>query len=394
MRVALAATLALATPANIACDVVLITDGEIYDVAKVVKEAARSGHRLFAIAIGAAPVEALARQLAERTGGGCEFVGPRGDAEAAILRTFKRLRATPRNLKTVQWPQTPAWSAPSPKAVFPGDTLHLMAGMPALPAGGLAIEVADAAGRGTFIHVLIADRLTDGDLLPRLAAARRIASLDAVAARELALKYQLATAYTSFVVVDVRADGEKATELPATVKVPHMLAAGWGASSSASLKLAASMPPGFARFEVLSDDLPVADRDATDDLGVHSRDLAWSPPRIESDEGSGLDGATRRLILLSLQLAFTKGLPLPTTLEELHDKHGLPEKAHDTLTKWCESDRSLSEADVVAVLLAVLADKEAPGALDATFLERLKGAVLGERRYRAIRRRLSRMVLP
>ena len=42
-------------------DIILITDGEIYDVEGVVNLAGRSRHRLFAIAIGAAPVEALAR---------------------------------------------------------------------------------------------------------------------------------------------------------------------------------------------------------------------------------------------------------------------------------------------------------------------------------------------
>ena len=89
----------------------------------------------------------------------------------------------------------------------------------------------DSSGRETAIHVPVDDRLADGDLLPRLAAARRIGSLDAAAARELAERYQLATEHTSFVVVDVRADGEKATRVPDTVAVPHMLAAGWGASS-------------------------------------------------------------------------------------------------------------------------------------------------------------------
>ena len=231
MERALTATLAIATPPDVTRDLLLITDGEIYDVAGVVEKAAQSGHRLFAIAIGAAPVEALARQLAERTGGGCEFVGPGEDVEAAILRTFKRLRATPRTLSAVQWPQDPSWTAPFPTAVFPGDTLHLFAGSAGRPAGGVSITVKDSSGCETAIHVPVDDRLADGDLLPRLAAARRIGSLDAAAARELAERYQLATEHTSFVVVDVRADGEKATRVPDTVAVPHMLAAGWGASS-------------------------------------------------------------------------------------------------------------------------------------------------------------------
>ena len=118
---------------------ILITDGEIYDVAGVVHLAAQSHHRLFAIAIGAAPNEALARSLADKTGGACEFVGPNEDAEAAILRTFKRLRSNPRALGQVQWPTKPNWTAPMPSAVFPGDTLHLLAGFTAQPTGSVAI---------------------------------------------------------------------------------------------------------------------------------------------------------------------------------------------------------------------------------------------------------------
>jgi Ca-activated chloride channel homolog len=90
-------------------------------------------------------------------------------------------------------------------------------------------------GRARHIHLGVATHLTDGDLLPRLAAARRISSLDEAAACDLAVRYQLATAHTSFVVVAERADGEKATDLPATVAVPHMLAAGWGGGSRNAL---------------------------------------------------------------------------------------------------------------------------------------------------------------
>ena len=242
MERALQAVLSLASPADRPADVILITDGEIYDVAGVVDLAAQSRHRLFAIAIGAAPNEALARSLAESTGGACEFVGPSEDAEAAILRTFKRLRSSPRRLGPVQWPTKPDWTAPSPSAVFPGDTLHLLAGFKEQPSGSLVFTVHDAAGQGISVPSSLSRQLTDGDLLPRLAAARRISSLDEAAARELAVRYQLATEYTSFVVVAERADGEKATDLPATVAVPHMLAAGWGATSTLGAVESCCMP--------------------------------------------------------------------------------------------------------------------------------------------------------
>jgi hypothetical protein len=347
----------------------------------MVAKAAQSGHRLFAIAIGAAPVEALARQLAERTGGGCEFVGPGEDVEAAILRTFKRLRATPRTLSAVRWPHDPSWTAPFPTAVFPGDTLHLFAGSAGRPAGGVSITVKDSSECETVVHVPADDHLTDGDLLPRLAAARRIGSLDAAAARELAERYQLATEHTSFVVVDVRADGEKATRVPDTVAVPHMLAAGWGASSRVS-----RIPAMTLDVTAYMESRAPADPNMRRSYSVDSFAGAGSPDVSELDRGACT------LMLLSLQLAFTKGLPLPTTLQELRDKHGLPESAHDALAMWCGLGGSLSEAEVVAIFLAVLAGKEARGALDARFLQQLRGSILGDRRYRAIRRWISQMV--
>jgi hypothetical protein len=51
-------------------------------------------------------------------------------------------------------------------------------------------------------------------ILPRVAAARRLASLEDEEAGALAEQYQLVSRHTSFVVVQVRADGEKAETLP------------------------------------------------------------------------------------------------------------------------------------------------------------------------------------
>ena len=70
------------------------------------------------------------------------------------------------------------------------------------------------------------------ELLPRVAAARRLATLPEAEAAQLAEQHQLATRWTSFVVVQVRADGEKAEGLPELRKVPQMLAAGWGGVAS------------------------------------------------------------------------------------------------------------------------------------------------------------------
>jgi Ca-activated chloride channel family protein len=51
-------------------------------------------------------------------------------------------------------------------------------------------------------------------------------------ALKLAIKYQLVSSYTNYIVVAERSDLEKTLELPALRKVPQMLAAGWGGAGT------------------------------------------------------------------------------------------------------------------------------------------------------------------
>jgi Ca-activated chloride channel homolog len=389
MLQALQAALALDTPDDRQADLLLITDGEIYDVDSIVNLAAESHHRLFAIAIGAAPNEALARSLAETTGGACEFVGPTEDAEAAILRTFKRLRSNPRSLGPVQWPARSEWTAPLPGAVFPGDTLHLLAGFTEQPKGSVVITVREAAGQGAAIHLGVAKHLTDGDLLPRLAAARRISSLDEAAACAIAVKYQLACAHTSFVVVAERADGEQATDLPATVAVPHMLAAGWGGSASVGEELCGSLDPA---------DLSSAWR-TTSRAGSRMPGAVMRSARTGDDEYLEIPAFLRRpvdtaltsfgasdrtTLLQSLRAAQQRGEPLPLTIAELAKKHPLASDVVAAL-RQIVADTGKDEREVLRVFLALLAEDDVARGLDRTFRSALRGSIFGSRAHRALR---------
>ena len=59
---------------------------------KILKAAVASQHRIFAVGVGSAPAECLLREMAEQTGGACEFVSPNEDVAAAIVRMFRRMR--------------------------------------------------------------------------------------------------------------------------------------------------------------------------------------------------------------------------------------------------------------------------------------------------------------
>lgn len=367
MQGAIKATLAIRVPKRSQADVILITDGEIYDLTGVLGAAARSGQRVFAIAIGAAPNEALARKLSAETGGACEFVSDAADAEAAILRTFKRLRSTPRTLGIVDWPATSIWTAPLPTAVFPGDTLHLFAGFAAAPTGETRLTICDAAGHGTALAVPAHTRLSSGDLLPRLAAARRLGALSDEAAKALAVQYQLATEFTSFVVVAERAEGEKAERLPATVAVPHMLAAAWGGSAttlgvvcsrSESPRVVAGpaheITPAFGRIPS-PPAVPCPASDAEWSASAHSADFA---PRLQAFEPAsqppsatfGVDDRAR--LLHSIAERFVQRGEKPRSIDELV-AHGLSRELQEVL-RFMVSHGEASEQDLVAAVLALL----------------------------------------
>ena len=81
----------LAKP-RVGCDVLLITDGDIWNIDAVVASAIASDHRIFAMGVGSAPGESLLTNLASQTGGMCDLLSQREDMTAAVIRLFKRMR--------------------------------------------------------------------------------------------------------------------------------------------------------------------------------------------------------------------------------------------------------------------------------------------------------------
>ncbi len=236
MEAALSATIGLAGTAERA-DILLITDGEIWNVEPMIAVAAASKHRLFIVGVGAAPAESLLRRLAEATGGACEFATPGENLRAAIDRMFARIRQLPRGAVRLAWsnaagPVEPAWVAGVPHTVFGGDTVHVFAGF-ALALPGQARLLLDAPN-GEQEIAASADIVTaapSDDALVRMAAATRLHGASEPDALALALRYQLVTSQTNCIVVHVRAEADKALDLAQLHVVPSMLAAGWGGSS-------------------------------------------------------------------------------------------------------------------------------------------------------------------
>jgi Ca-activated chloride channel family protein len=223
-------------------NVLVITDGEIWDIESTIQLARESNHRVFAIGVGSSPAESLLRDIAAYSDGACELVSPNEDMAAAMQRMVMRMRQGVVADLAVDWYAPVLWQSPAPKVLYPGETIHLAAVLASQPAtqptvtgnglGSLGVGVAEMdemdemAVSGTPGDA--AWPLSEAPTLARMVGARRLRDAgSAEAATALALRYQLVTEHTNLLLIAEREDGDKAQGLPQPHQVPQMLAAGW-----------------------------------------------------------------------------------------------------------------------------------------------------------------------
>ena len=231
-------------------DILLITDGEAWDTQGLIRFARQAGDRVFTIGVGAAVATDLVQGLAQATGGACTLVHPNEAMGDKIVRQFARIRA-PRASVTLTWPGAPRWQWPDPgEPVFAGDTRHWLAGVTTPPTGPvtLTFTLADGSTHAQTLDLQPWPESAWADTLPRLAADRRLTGLDQATATALAVRYQLVSPYTHFVLRDQRDAAEQADTLPQVRQVPHQLAAGWGGMGSvaSAQPVYAPLPPPSA----------------------------------------------------------------------------------------------------------------------------------------------------
>lgn len=223
-------------------DVLLITDGEVWNTEGVAKAAQQSGHRIFAVGVGSAPAETLLRRLANDTGGACELVAPNEDIEAAVVRMFRRMRVPRASNIVVDWHSQPKWVTPLPRVLFDGDTVHVFAGFD-VPPGEPPVLSYEVVGSNDAQRVAAPlPQTSERDVIARLAASERLDDLPSSQRVELALRYQLVTRETSLFLVHMREGENKADGLPHLQKIAHMQAAGWGGMGSVTGAPMMSMP--------------------------------------------------------------------------------------------------------------------------------------------------------
>ncbi len=248
---ALKATVSSTGPVNYKDNILLITDGEVYDHEAIIDSVLESGHRVFAIGVGSSVSEHFIEQIARKTGGASELVSPRENMAERIVRQFNRIKQPEVSDVSIKWPvETRREYRNAQSHFFLNDTLHVFAWFDEPKPGDVSLSFKLG---NTYIHQsmnLDTRAISDSDELSRLAAGCWLKTLDEDDATEVAVDYQLVTENTSCVLVKVRADNEKAEKLPALKKVDQMLAAGWGGTGSVSCCMSAS---DYGSFD---DDIP------------------------------------------------------------------------------------------------------------------------------------------
>jgi len=265
-------------------DVLLITDGEVWDVDGIIATARRAQQRVFVIGVGASPAEGALRRLAQATGGACEFATPGEALEAAAQRMLARIRQQAWAALRVDWGGEAAWQGQLPLNAFAGDTLAVFAGLRGDAPAGAPVRLVSrsAAGVDIVLAAATARTVATDDALPRVAAARRLLALQDEAATRLAVDYQLMSAHTNCVLVHQRADADKATDEAQLHRVEGMLAAGWGGSGSVLASADVDMMAGVPAMAA-----PAGGAVLARSAAPRMRKMAAVPPDLqrESDRG-------------------------------------------------------------------------------------------------------------
>ncbi len=207
-------------------DILMITDGEIWDIDATVATVRNGGHRLFAIGVGSAPAESLLKELAEVSGGACELIGTNENMGEAVMRLIDRMRQShPMEVGIQDLRLNPAVVS-TMRPVCDGQTLHVWTRMAVKP------DRAPTLLCGTELSQASLNWDRDGTL-SRLHANHQLQTMTLPSqATAFALKYQLISRFTNYLLVHKREEGEQAVGLPHLQQVRSMLAAGHAGSGS------------------------------------------------------------------------------------------------------------------------------------------------------------------
>lgn len=144
-------------------DIVLITDGQVWDTEKIIRSMKEAGTRVSIIGIGSASQDRFLARLASETGGVQEMLHPREDIAMAALRLFNAVGTPPKG------------------RVHFGEDIHDIAIVPGKPAmlAGRCQPPTTMAVEGFPQQPFVVSSLLPQGLVALLSAARKLAAMDA-----------------------------------------------------------------------------------------------------------------------------------------------------------------------------------------------------------------------
>ncbi len=344
-------------------DVLLITDGDVWNIENILASARISGHRVYTIGVGSAPAESLLRELAKDTGGSCEFVTPSEDMRSAVDRMLTRMRSAQEVRFAIKWNaieeknKTHEWASTLPPQLIDGETVHLFARLPAktekppvLICKTLVKEVEQEVSSAKPTSITWD---TEG-IVARLCAAAKIGELtegkaDTKLAKSLAMKYQLVTQHTNLFLLHERAEENKANGLPQLQQVAQMQAAGFGGYGSVTraapdmsiMRMSCNSEP-FAISECLSASSLGGDYGRLNTPSVWRTNRTQASSKVSSMSSAGMDD-----------------IEIPAFLRKQSDSFDLSDQS----TKYSASDVKSAEsmdASLMSQLVSKVKDWVAP----------------------------------
>jgi Ca-activated chloride channel family protein len=228
MGKALEKALGSASPAGMPEDILLITDGQVWDMGAVAGKLAKKRHRVFCIGVGSAVERGVLSALSSKTDGDAIFVNVQEDMGKKVFEHFKRMTLIPAQNPAFDFGGTKPKAICPEKlpAVFDGDMVLGCAWF-ATPPKAVSFRF-DTADGSMSQQTKVKESLALANALPRFAAAMKLESLPEPEATALAVEYNLMSPFTNFLSVLERAESEKTGGLPQLRTVEHNIPHGWG----------------------------------------------------------------------------------------------------------------------------------------------------------------------
>lgn len=215
-----------------AADILLLTDGEVWLDEDTQRTTLKKGIRLFTIGIGSAVAQDVVQKLADDTGGACELVSPTEDMSARIYRHFNRMHQPQMEALDIRWPTQPTWVSKPDRACFAGDALTVFAAFDEAPVGTATATFTFSGQPTAALEIPLTTETLAADAIVRLGVQRHLPRVPQVHRQDWAVRFQLMTDETDYLIKVERAECEKAEDFPELQIQPQMLPAGWGGTST------------------------------------------------------------------------------------------------------------------------------------------------------------------